>query len=161
MSTAAAAKAAPTPAASTPAPVQAPVAPDAKTRRQVQPRKLTPERVLPEGQHTQPQEAMLPSGWDFEDVLKPDFWASWAHRLDSAAQASSKSAVGTKIRILTEDDAFDAVVRVIGLRKNAFGVADGLHVVCIGPCYDPETDQCYPVDAKTGKRWTGRKPKAV
>ena len=141
-----------------PSPVaDAPVGVRAQKLRAAQVRKLPPDRLQPEGHFSMPQRAQVPAGYVFEDVLNPDFWAFVAHRLMSMAKAAGTSSIaGAEIKVVADDLSFCADLMVTGVRVNGQGQADGLFVICVGPCYDPETDTCCPVDAKTGKRWVGR-----
>ena len=139
----------------TPAAQAKPVAP---TLRAVQVRKLSPERFKPVGHFTDPYQAMLPSEWDFEDVLNPDFWGFVAPSMQAnVASGNLHDRLGTVVEILTKDHTLFAQVYITGLRRNSQGQADGAYVVCIGPAIDPETGKACPVDLKTGQVWKSRK----
>ena len=129
----------------------------AQKLRAAQVRKLPPDRLQPEGHFSLPQRAQVPLGWDYEDALNPDFWVFVAHRLAAMAKAANGNVAGAEIKMVADDLSFCADMMVTGVRYNGLNQPDGLFVQCIGPCYDPETDACCPVDVKTGKRWTGRK----
>jgi hypothetical protein len=138
------------PAATTAAPAAAAV----PTRRQVQPRRLAAGRLKPAGHYTQPHVALLPVGWDFTDVLNPDFWTTHAATLQSIGRITDglSEGVGSVFEVIPEDMAFYGKVIVKGLRRNAQGQADGVYVVPLG----------VPIDLNTGLAWAGRpKPPEV
>lgn len=144
------------PAAAAPAPAKK----DEPKLRAVQIRRISRERLKPIGHFSDPQEAMLPAGWDFADVLDPSFWSHIARDLQANVHASIlHDRLGTKIDISTEDHAFFGQVKVVGLRRNKENVADGAYVVCVGPGWDHETGKCAPIDLKTGGIWKGRPAK--
>lgn len=135
--------------------------PAAQTLRQVQVKKIALGNFKPIGHFTEPFQAQLPDGWDFEDALNPDFWSFVAPSMQANASISgSQDRLGTIVEILAKDHAFYGIVYVKRLRKNAQGQADGAYVVCVGPIVDPKTGVACPVDLATGGPWRGRKPAA-
>ena len=145
-------------AAAAPAPVAAPpTGVRAQKLREAQVRKIAPGRMKPFGHYSEPQQVVIPADWDMEDVLNPECWAFIAPNMQANTQASVMSdRLGTLIEVRTEDHAFFAQLYVNGLKRNNQGQANAMVVTCIGPCWDAETDKCYPVDVRTGRRWTGR-----
>lgn len=139
-----------------------PISTRTQTLRAAQVRKVPIGRMKPVGHFAEPQQVLLPADWDFEDVLKPEFWSFVAPSMQANTAASvMQDRLGTILHIHTEDHAFYAEVYVHGLRRNAQGQANALDVTCIGPLYDATADQCFPVEVKTGKRWMGRKAKSA
>jgi hypothetical protein len=124
----------------------APTPPAAPAPRKHQ---LPISNLKPVGHFKEPQQAMLPAGWEFEDVFDPGFWASIAPTFQAAGMATGQDTIGTEIEVRTLDHAFFARLYVMGLRKNAMGQADGLYVECIGPAFDPKTGVPCALDLKT------------
>jgi hypothetical protein len=125
----------------------------------VQAKRLPIGSFKPIGHYSEPHQAMLPAGWDFEDALLPDFWTFVAPSMQANAAANfTQDRLGTVVEIFAQDHAFYGKVYIKGLRRNAQGQANGAYVVCIGPSIDPTTGKPAPIDLATGGPWKGRKP---
>jgi hypothetical protein len=133
----------------------------AQTLRQAQVKRIPTSRLKPIGHFSDPQQAMLPAGWDFTDALEPEFWALIAPGLQANVAASvMHDRLGTIFHIHSDDNAFYGQVVVTALRRNKEGTADAALVTCIGPAWDAENNRAWAVDVKTGGVWKGRPAKA-
>ena len=124
-----------------------PVASTARSERT--PKPLPPSNFKPVGHFKEPQQAMLPSEWDYEAVFSPDFWTSIAPSFMAASASTGQDTIGTEIEIRKFDCSLFARLIVTGLRKNSLGMADGLYVECVGPACDPATGIPCAFDLKT------------
>lgn len=96
-------------------------------------------------------DVVLPANWDYEDTLRPGFWANVCHLLKRNPVSGEPSRQGALIDVGTEDHAFFAKLYVRAVLKA------GLVVQCIGPSIDPRTGKACPIDIETGLAWQGRK----
>lgn len=97
-------------------------------------------------------DAVMPADWEYEEALKPGFWANICHLLREKKVSGEPDRTGSLIDLSTEDHAFFATLYVRGVMQG------GLIVQCIGPATHPKTCKACPVDLETGLPWTGRAP---
>ena len=103
--------------------------------------------------------ATLPTGWAFEECLKPEFWVNVARYFRADTMTGAHDKAGTKIEVRAEDHAFIALLYVRAV------ISGGLVVECIGPDVDKSGKACLPHyfgeqnvgELKVGEKKSGEK----
>lgn len=88
----------------------------------------------------------IPPTIDFNDVLKPGFWANVANTFQKNSISQSEKH-GAIIHVRTNDHAYYAILYVRAVLSN------GLIVQCVGPAVDKNGKPC-PVNLQTGQAWS-------
>ena len=123
---------------------------DEKTQRAEAPRVLKLGSFRETGVQYWTHTATMPTGWDFEDAMKPGFWTNVVHLIRGNKLTSDANKTGSIVELRTEDHAFFALLYIRAAMES------GLIVQCIGPVSDPKSGKACPVDLETGLPWQGR-----
>ncbi len=136
----------------------APVKP-AQTLREVKPKTFSPSTLKPLGYgDTEIMTITVPTGWTFEDVMKPVAWSSVVGPISANASKTQIDRVGSRILLDTADNTFIAELRINRILRDNMTNPCGVELMCIGPSVDLKTGKPCPLNLKTGLPWVDPAP---
>lgn len=107
--------------------------PDNVTVLETEPRKILQRDVKQSEFAFVRMSVVLPLGWTFEDVKKPEFWVNIAHLFQSPPQTNEADRSGAIFEIRTQDHAFYAEVYVRAVHERGLTVGVLREPVYFGP----------------------------
>jgi hypothetical protein len=128
--------------------------PAPQTLREVKPKTFSPSSLKPLGYgETEIMTIAVPTGWTFEDVMKPVAWSSIVGPIAANSTKTQIDRVNSLIYATTADHSFMAWLLITGIVRDAMNNPCGVNLICVGPSVDLKTGRPCPLNLKTGLPW--------
>lgn len=121
---------------------------DEKTYRETQAKRFAPSDFHPTGQDYEILHVTAGADWTFDDVMKPEAWASVARRVARDALSMRREKTGSTVFVHSASNAFIAFLNINSVVYDPRGGPCGLNVQVIGPAFDPRTGEACAYDLK-------------